>query len=203
MTQSLIRTDNETLPSDCVMTLKDITDLIAVQHSKAMVKVEELQGEEGFGGLSKMDTPTFNPDGSINKTIKTYALTKKQSIAAAARLNNQMLMKVIDRLEELEKPLTEIEMAKKYLANLEALEASKALTETLKITLDKAEEWSSIKRQEAIHHKKFDWGRLKRVSSELGVEIKKVFDANYGEVNSYHSSVWLEVYGVDMARGAV
>ena len=49
-----------------VITLKEITDLIGVEHNKAMRKVEELANEEGFGGLAKTATPTFNPDGSIN-----------------------------------------------------------------------------------------------------------------------------------------
>ena len=68
-----------------------------------MAKVEELANEEGFGGLAKTATPTFNPDGSINRNIDTYQFTKKQAIAVGARLNNTMLMKVINRLEELEK----------------------------------------------------------------------------------------------------
>ena len=85
-----------------VITLKEITDLIGVEHNKAMRKVEELANEEGFGGLAKTATPTFNPDGSINRNIDTYQFTKKQAIAVGARLNNTMLMKVINRLEELE-----------------------------------------------------------------------------------------------------
>ena len=86
-----------------VITLKEITDLIGVEHNKAMRKVEELAKEEGFGGLAKTATPTYNPDGSVNRYIDTYQFTKKQAIAVGARLNNTMLMKVIDRLEELEK----------------------------------------------------------------------------------------------------
>lgn len=88
--------------NDYVITLKEITDLIGVQHSKAIPKVQELALEDGFGGLSKTATPTYNPDGSINKHIDTYQLTKKQAIAVGARLNTAMLMKVINRLEELE-----------------------------------------------------------------------------------------------------
>ena len=65
-----------------------------------MKKVEELVLEEGFGGLAKTATPTYNPDGSVNRYIDTYQFTKKQAIAVGARLNNQMLMKVINRLED-------------------------------------------------------------------------------------------------------
>lgn len=81
-----------------VITLKEITDLIGVRHDKSMIKVEELAKEDGFGTLSKMDI-VYNDRG---QTIPTYRFTKKQAIAVGARLNTAMLMKVINRLEELE-----------------------------------------------------------------------------------------------------
>lgn len=93
---------NEGAKVEYVITLKEITDLIGVEHNKAMRKVEELAKEDGFGGLAKTATPTFNPDGSVNRHIDTYHFTKKQAIAVGARLNTAMLMKVINRLEELE-----------------------------------------------------------------------------------------------------
>lgn len=81
-----------------VITLKEITDLIDVRHDKAKLKVDELAKEPSFGEVSKMDTFNLN-----NVKVETYLLTKKQAIAVGARLNNALLMKVIDRLEELEK----------------------------------------------------------------------------------------------------
>lgn len=81
------------------ITLKDLTDLIGVEHNKAMKKVEELALEPSFGTLAKIAT-VYNNKG---QTIQTYLLTKKQVIAAGARLNNSLLMKVIDKMEELEK----------------------------------------------------------------------------------------------------
>jgi len=91
-----------------VITLKEITDLIDVQHSKAMLKVEQLSKEPSFGEVAKMDTLNLN-----NVKVETYLLTKKQAIAVGAKLNNSLLMKVIDRLEELEsqiKPKTELDL---------------------------------------------------------------------------------------------
>ena len=73
-----------------VITLKEITDLIGVEHNKAMKKVEELASEYGFGGLAKTATPTYNPDGSVNRYIDTYQFTKKQAIAVGARLNKTL-----------------------------------------------------------------------------------------------------------------
>lgn len=89
---------NDNLQGEYVITLKEITDLIGVEHNKAMKKVEELALEDGFGTLAKTAT-VYNDKG---QTIPTYKFTKKQAIAVGARLNNTMLMKVINRLEELE-----------------------------------------------------------------------------------------------------
>lgn len=89
---------NDNLHGEYVITLKEITDLIGVRHDKSMTKVEELSFEDGFGTLSKIDI-VYNDKG---QTIPTYQFTKKQAIAVGARLNTSMLMKVINRLEELE-----------------------------------------------------------------------------------------------------
>ena len=93
-----------------VITLKEITDLIGVRHDKSMAKVEELAIENGFGTLSKIDI-VYNDKG---QTIPTYRFTKKQAIAVAARLNNAMLMKVINRLEELETAKPQFQIPQTY-----------------------------------------------------------------------------------------
>lgn len=85
------------------ITLKDLTDLIGVEHNKAMKKVEELSLEPSFGTLAKIAT-VYNDKG---QTIQTYSLNKKQAIAAGAKLNNALLMKVIDKMEELQKQLNQ------------------------------------------------------------------------------------------------
>jgi len=87
-----------------VITLKEITDLIKVEHNKAMKQVEKLSKEPSFGQVAKIASSYTKGGGAIG-TIQTYNLTKKQAIAVGAKLNNTLLMKVIDRLEELtEKP---------------------------------------------------------------------------------------------------
>lgn len=35
---------------------------------------------------------------------------------------------------------------------------------------------------------------LKRESERMGYGVRKIFDANYGEVNIYHMKVWEKVY---------
>ncbi len=91
----LINTNN----GEVVITLKEITDLIGVRHNDSMKKVEDLSKEPSFGTLRKTRI-VYNDRG---QEIETYVLNKKQAIAVGAKLNNSLLMKVIDRLEELEK----------------------------------------------------------------------------------------------------
>jgi phage antirepressor YoqD-like protein len=80
------------------MTLKEITDLIGVQHSKAMAKVLKMAEAPEFGAVSKTDT-VYN---ELGQTVETLVLDKRQSVAVASTLNTALLMRVIDRWTELE-----------------------------------------------------------------------------------------------------
>lgn len=84
--------------SESKMSLKEITDLIGVRHDKACLKVLSMAEEPEFGTVSIMDI-VYNDKG---QTIQTYMLDKRQSVAVAARLNTALLMRVIDRWQELE-----------------------------------------------------------------------------------------------------
>lgn len=67
----------------------------------------------------------------------------------------------------------------------------------LEAELDRSKEWYSIKRVAHMNgrsHKDFDWRKLKRASERMGYGVRKIFDANYGEVNIYHMKVWESVY---------
>jgi len=85
--------------SEVCITLKEITDLISVEHNKAMKVVDKLMIEPSFGTVDRIAT-VYNSKG---QTIDTYMLSKKQAIAVGAKLNNTLLMKVVDKVEELTK----------------------------------------------------------------------------------------------------
>ncbi|NCD13306.1 MAG: phage regulatory protein/antirepressor Ant [Epsilonproteobacteria bacterium] len=103
-----------------VITLKEITDLIGVRHNDAMRKVEELALEDGFGSLRKTHSQYKSGKGRIDE-IDTYIFTKKQALAVGARLNNTMLMKIINRLEELEMAKPQFRLPQTYSEALRAL----------------------------------------------------------------------------------
>lgn len=63
--------------------------------------------------------------------------------------------------------------------------------------MDYSKEWYSIKRVaklNGISWKSISWRKLKQASADSGLGIKKIFDANYGEVNTYHVKAWEAAY---------
>lgn len=63
--------------------------------------------------------------------------------------------------------------------------------------LDESKDWYSIKRVAALNGvswKTFKWRRLKELGEQMGYEVRKIFDSNYGEVNIYHRDVWEKAY---------
>lgn len=69
--------------------------------------------------------------------------------------------------------------------------------ERLQAELDYSKEWYSIKRVAKINDiswKSISWRKLKQASVDLGIGVKKIFDANYGEVNTYHVKAWEIAY---------
>ena len=94
-----------------VITLKEITDILEVRHDKAKLKVDELIKEPDFGEVSKMDTFNLN-----NVKVETYLLTKKQAIIVGAKLNNSLLIKLVNKLEEIESKNKPLELSRKDLA---------------------------------------------------------------------------------------
>jgi len=93
-----------------------------------------------------------------------------------------------------------MELAQKgYELELKRIEAEKnrilKQRDNLLIELDEAKDWFSIKRMQKLNpNVVFKYSVLKKESKKLGYDVKKVFDANYGEVNAYHKDVYESLY---------
>lgn len=93
-----------------------------------------------------------------------------------------------------------MELAQKgYELELKRIEAEKnrilKQRDNLLIELDEAKDWFSIKRMQKLNpNVVFKYSVLKKESKKLGYDVKKVFDANYGEVNAYHKEVYESLY---------
>ncbi len=185
------------------MTLKEITDLLEVRHDKAFIKVEKMTEEPEFGQVSILDISYEKGNGALGVT-QTYQLDKRQSIAVASRLNTALLMRIIDRWHELEESAKKPALPATYLEALEALVASEkeklALTAevgNLQIELDQSKQWLTIKRvaqHNGLDWHSLSWRKLKAASLVVEQPSRKIFDANYGEVNTYHADAWSVVY---------
>ena len=104
---------------------------------------------------------------------------------------------------------TDIEMAEKTMEVLSWLkckyEESQKKIETLQIELDESKQWYSVKRVKNLGYlqdvtARKAWSPLKKWSIENDYQIISIFDANYGEVKTYHSEAWKAVYGVEFER---
>ena len=183
------------------MTLKEITDLLDVRHDKAMLKVAAMTESPDFGTVSILDI-VYNDKG---QTTKTYQLNKRQSIAVSARLNTALLMRIIDRWQELENQ-SKPSLPSTYIAALEALVASEKAKELallqvdeLQVELDESKAYCTIKRfafYNKIDWRDLSWKKLKAAHIRItGEDVHKIFDANFPEgVNAYHKEAYAEVY---------
>ena len=183
------------------MTLKEITDLLDVRHDKAMLKVAAMTESPDFGTVSILDI-VYNDKG---QTTKTYQLNKRQSIAVSARLNTALLMRIIDRWQELENQ-SKPSLPTTYIAALEALIASEKAKELallqvdeLQVELDESKAYCTIKRfafYNKIDWRDLSWKKLKAAHIRItGEDVHKIFDANFPEgVNAYHKEAYAEVY---------
>ena len=163
-----------------VITLKEITDLISARHNDSMSKVEKLALEPSFGALRKTRI-VYNEQG---QEVDTYLLTKKQAIAVGAKLNNSLLMKVIDRLEELEnqnKPKTTLDLI------IQSAQQMQLIQDTQQIQAAQIEKIESNFRIENWQQK-----RLEEIKNQKVYEIAEKHDLKNDAVmiKKLHSRVW-------------
>ena len=86
--------------------------------------------------------------------------------------------------------MTLIESTRLLLASLER-------EEVLRLDLDRSKEWYSIKRVALANNilwNELSWRKLVAEGVMAGKPHRKIFDANYGEVNTYHKDVWNSIY---------
>lgn len=80
---------------------------------------------------------------------------------------------------------------------VEQRERTQLLLEQKTEQLDESKEWYSIKRyakEHGMNWRKISWRALKAISAEHDLEVKKIFDGNYGEVNLYHRKAFAILY---------
>lgn len=174
------------------MSSLEIAGLTGKDHDNVLKDIRRILDEAEIGHVQ------FNGSylSEQNKSLLCYKLPRDICDLVVSGYSVKYRYAIIKRWHELEKPKTQLELAREQVALLERLETIETERTHLKITLDLAHDWSSIKRMDMRDKMAYDTYKLRAFSRANGYEIKRVFDQNYGEVNSYHRDVWLAVYDV-------
>lgn len=186
------------------MTSQEIADLVDSRHDSVKRAIERLAEPKETSRAPVIQLPPLvEVRNRLGQMVGNYVFTgeqgKRDSIVVVAQLSPEFTARLVDRWQELEgqqKPMTRLEFAKLQVKLIEDLERKEAEAEALRITLDESVKWASVKRMETRDKRPYDWRPLRTMSIEMGVEVQKVFDQNYGTVNSYRNDVWFAVYGV-------
>lgn len=130
---------------------------------------------------------------------RIYLWTEKGAFLHAKSLNTDQAWEVYDRLVDsyFQKKDDKTNMPMSYRDAVAQLLESLDREAELQAQLDTSKDWYSIKRVAALNNvswKTFKWRKLKEAGECMGYAVKKIFDANYGEVNAYHKDVWEAVY---------
>lgn len=214
----IIKVSGKEIP---VIDSREVAEMIGKTHSNLM---KDIQGSKDGKTVGIIPTLTKSNFDLVNYFIessykdakgenrKCYLITKMGCELLGNKQQGEkgilFSAKYVERFNEYEKKLQEVNSKANLLLMIyeggkDAVIASKQLTEIevgeavkpLEIELDKNKEWYSIKRvTKLMGCGKFDWRKLKEASKELGYDVERVFDKNYGTVNAYHIDAWNIVY---------
>lgn len=185
----------------------EVAEMMETEHWKLLRKLE---GDQKSVGIIKILTDNnfvvsdyfilSSYKDSSGKENKCYNITKLGCDFLANKFTGEkgilFTAKYVKRFHEMEEQLKP-KVPQTYLEALKELVAVEEEKERLQLELDRSKDWYSIKRVAALNGvswKTFDWRKLKQVGEQMGYEVRKIFDANYGEVNTYHREVWEVAY---------
>lgn len=182
---------------------KDVAKILGYSNTRKAI-VDHVDEEDK--GVTKCDTPGGTQDLTVINESGLYSLILSSKMPNARRFKRWVTSEVLPSIrkhgmyavdELLENPDLLIKVATELKDERQRRAIAEKECEELRRELDYSKDWYSIKRVAAmngVNWKSFDWRRLKEKSVQLGYGVKKIFDANYGEVNTYHKDVWESVY---------
>ena len=185
--------------------------MMETEHSKLLRKLEgdgtrkgiiPILSEAHLGVADYFKESTYQD--AQGKPRKCYNVTRLGCDFLANKFTGEkgvlFTAKYVKRFNEMERgqvPKDFPSALRAYADEVERRQIAEQQNERLQQELDYSKDWYSIKRVAAMNGvdwKTFNWRKLKEKSIELGYGVKKIFDANYGEVNTYHRDVWEAAY---------
>lgn len=199
------------------ITTVEIAEMMEVEHKEILKKLEGTKKPDGsvkqIGIIPVLTRGNFplsdyfalsTYKDSSGKENKCYNVTRLGCDFLANKFTGEkgilFTAKYVKRFNEMERgqvPKDFPSALRAYADEVERRQIAEQENERLQQELDYSKDWFSIKRVAAMNGvdwKTFNWRKLKEKSIELGYGIKKIFDANYGEVNTYHKDVWENTY---------
>lgn len=158
--------------------LKDVCDVLGIINSR---NVQDRLDEDEKANVDLVDVSSNGVQQRRNFVIINesglYNLILRSDKPGARKFKKWVTSEV---LPSIRKTGTYAQTPKTYLQALKELVAIEEEKEKLQIELDKSKEFFSIK--------------LKNTSQAMEQDVKRIFDANYGNVNVYHIDVWRHEY---------
>lgn len=154
-------------------------------------------------GVQKLDTPSGEQNMTVINESGVYALIFGSKLPTAKKFKHWVTSEVLPDIRKhglyakqsvIDMILNDPDSCIKLLTEYKQEKQEK---ERLQAELDYSKEWYSIKRVAKLNDiswKSISWRKLKQASADLGIGVKKIFDANYGEVNTYHVKAWEVAY---------
>ncbi len=186
------------------MTSREIAELTGKQHSNVCRDIKSLNKSYDKLGELKVELSYYLTEQ--NKKVIEYQLNKSQSLDLALGYSQELRIKLRKKWEELElniKPQSKLEWIELALEQEKKVLQLEESNEVLQIELDEHQAWYSVKRviiMGHFNHKDASklWRPLKQWHIENDMQIKGIFDANYGEVKTYHKNAWKAVHNIDL-----
>lgn len=190
------------------MSSREIAELTGKRHDHVCRDIVNLEMNYENMSLPKVGERQYQNERG--RWYTEYMLTKIQCFDLMTGYSAELRIKVNRRWEELEKKnilpdfSNPAEAARAWATEYEKKITAEQKAKTLQIELDQEKSWYSVKRIKAlgllpdmkVHN---IWRPLKKWCIENNVQIRSIFDANYGDVKTYHADAWKAVYGLDLA----
>ena len=179
---------------------KDVADALGYKETAKAIR-ERVDDDDK--GVSILDTPGGKQKMTIINESGLYSLILSSKLPTARKFKHWVTSEVLPDIRKhgLYAKQSVIDMMindpDSCIALLTKYKEEKQEKERLQAELDYSKEWYSIKRVAKLNDiswKSISWRKLKQASADIGIGVKKIFDANYGEVNTYHVKAWEVAY---------
>lgn len=179
---------------------KDVADALGYSNPRKALN-DHVDNEDK--GVTKCDTLGGAQKTTVINESGVYALIFGSKLPTAKKFKHWVTSEVLPDIRKhgLYAKQSVIDMMindpDSCIALLTKYKEEKQEKERLQAELDYSKEWYSIKRVAKLNDipwKSISWRKLKKASADIGIGVKKIFDANYGEVNTYHVKTWEVAY---------